>query len=68
MPLSKHYIVQLGFELWLAPWCGKFAVTDNIEQAKRYSSRSAAEVALNAARQCGDYPCAFVDVLRATEI
>jgi len=68
MPFSKHYIVQLGFELWLAPWCGKFAVTDSIEQAKRYSSRAEAEVAADASRQYSPFPDAFVDVLRATEI
>ena len=68
MPLSKRYIVQLGFELWLAPWHGDPGRTLFVENAKRFTSRRQAEKALEDARKYRPFPDAFVDVLRATEI
>ena len=66
--ISKHYIVQLDFEVWLAPWKGDPGLTFNIENAQRFSSRARAEAALANARELREFPNAFVDVLRATVI
>lgn len=68
MVLSKHYIVQLEFEVWLAPWKGDPGRTVNIENAQRFSSRARAEMALAKVRELHEFPNAFVDVLRATVI
>ena len=68
MPQSKHYIVQLEFEVWLAPWFGDPGRTCTIETAKRFSSRQQAVNALEAARQYRPFRDAFVDILRAMVI
>lgn len=68
MPQSKHYIVQLEFEVWLAPWDGDPGRTCTIEFAKRFSSRRQAETALEAARRYRPFRDAFIDVLWATVI
>ena len=68
MSLSKHYIVQLEFECWLAPWRGDPGWTLNIKYAQRFSSRKLAEAALAKAREHENFPEAFVDELRATVI
>ena len=68
MPLSKHYIVQLCFECWLAPWEGDPGMTTRIEDARRFNSRKLAEEALQQARKYRQFPNAFVDVLLATVI
>jgi len=65
--MSKYYVVQLAYELWLAPCCD-LGLAQRIEDAKRFPSRRAAEEALEKARQFRPYPDAFVDVLRATVI
>ena len=46
--LSRHYVVQLCFECWLAPWDGDPGRTCKIENARRFSSRKQAEAALKA--------------------
>ena len=66
--MSKHYIVQLEFEVWLAPWDGDPGRTCSIENAKRFSSRRQAEAALESAKKYRPFCDAFVDVLRATVI
>lgn len=66
--LSEHYIVQLCFECWIAPWDGDPGRTCKIENARRFSSRKQAERALVNARKYRDFPDAFVDKLRATVI
>jgi len=68
MSLSKHYIVQLEFEVWLAPWDGDPGRTCAIENAARFASRRQAESALAESRKYRPFPDAFVDVLRATVI
>lgn len=68
MPLSKHYVVQLYFECWVAPWDGDPGRTCHLEDAQRFNSRKQAERALAKAREYRDFPDAFVDELRATVI
>jgi len=68
MPFSKRYIVQLDFELWLAPWHGDPGRTMVIENAKWFTSRRQAEKALEDARKYWPFPDAFVDVQRVTVI
>ena len=68
MPLSKHYIVQLAYSLWLAPWCGDPGRTASIRDAKRFPSRAEAERSLEDARMYSPFREAFVVVQRATVI
>ena len=66
--MRTYWIVQLEHEVWLAPWYGDPGRTEAIENAKRFSSRKAAEKALEQAREYRAFREAFVDRLKATVI
>jgi hypothetical protein len=66
--MRAYWIVQLEYETWLAPWSGDPGRCTVVENAKRFSSRKAAERALQQAREWGEFRNAFVDRLKATVI
>ena len=66
--MKTYWIVQLHHECWLAPWYGDPGLCTVVENAKRFSSRKAAERALKRARDWGEFREAFVDKLKATVI
>ena len=66
--MTTYYIVQLEHEVWLAPWYGDPGRTEAIENAQRFPSRKAAEMALERAREYRPFRRAFVDKLKATVI
>lgn len=68
MGLSKHYIVNLEFEVWIAPWDGDPGRTTRRDLAKRFDSMKRAEHALAAAREYREFPRAYVETIRATVI
>ena len=66
--LSKHFIVQLEFQVWLAPWEGDPGRTTRIEHAQKFDSQAKAERALANARKFRPFERGFVDTLRATVV
>ena len=66
--MTTYYIVQLEHEVWLAPWYGDPGRTESVENAQRFTSRKAAEKALELAREYRPFRNAFVDRLKAMAI